>query len=65
VLAERLERDDEVVDPRTRLTAVSLARSVLHSASGPDLPTAQLSLRRAADDLAGTTTSARSSRPLR
>jgi len=65
VLAERLERDDEVVDPRTRLTAVSLARSVLHSASGPDLPTARLSLRRAADDLAGTTTSARSSRPLR
>jgi hypothetical protein len=37
VLAEHLERDDEVVDPTTRLTAVSLARSVLHSAPGPDL----------------------------
>ena len=34
VLAEHLERDDEVVDPRTRITAVSLARSVLHSAPG-------------------------------
>jgi len=37
VLAEHLERDDEVVDPRTRLTAVSLARSVLHPTPSPDL----------------------------
>jgi hypothetical protein len=36
VLAGHIERDDEAVDPQTRLTAVSLARSLIRSYPAPE-----------------------------
>ena len=35
VLAGHIERDDEAVDPQTRLAAVSLARSLIRSYPAP------------------------------
>ena len=35
VLDGHIERDDEAVDPQTRLTAVSLARSLIRSYPAP------------------------------